>query len=120
MKKTIIYLFVILSVFFTSCNAQNCDTLPTNFKSYEVALKEINSTKFNLTEECDTTKSSWIKNAEFYSCDLVSGFLLIITSKKTYIHSNIPTELWNEFKKANSFGSFYTSRIKGKYQLNLN
>ncbi|MBC8213465.1 MAG: KTSC domain-containing protein [Candidatus Marinimicrobia bacterium] len=122
MNKKIKGLLIIgfLALFFTSCNAQVCDSLPNKFDSYQVALKLINSSKFNLSEECNTSKSSWIKNAEFYSCDLNVGFLLIKTSKKTYIHSNVPLKIWSEFKKADSYGSFYASKIKGKYQLKLN
>lgn len=122
MNKKIKLLFIIgfLTLSFTSCNAQTCENLPNKFDSYKVAAKLINSSKFNLSEECNTSKSSWIKNAEYYSCDLNVGFLLIKTSKKTYIHSNVPLKIWNEFKKTTSFGSFYTSKIKGKYQLKLN
>lgn len=42
---------------------------------------------------------------------------LIITIKgnREYVHENVPEGIWNEFKKAESKGKFYTMNIKGKY-----
>jgi hypothetical protein len=36
---------------------------------------------------------------------------------KSYIHKNVPIQVWNEFKKATSFGKFYNRNIKGVYQM---
>ena len=95
MKKIKLLLIVgILGLSFNSCNSQECESIPNKFDSYQIASKLINSSEFNLSEECNTSKSSWIKKAEFYSCDLNVGFLLIKTSKKTYIHSNVPLKIW--------------------------
>jgi hypothetical protein len=115
--KKLKYIFILfLSL---SCKSQNCETLNENFSSYEVALKSIKATNFNVSEKLNTSKSIWIKGAEYYSCDEKQGYLLILTAKKTYIHSNVPIETWYDFKKAESFGRFYNSRIKGRYQLIL-
>lgn len=114
MKYLLLCLFGFLVI---SCNSQNCSELKENFTSYEKAKKYINNTNFTFSDNCNTSKSSWIKGAEFYSCDNKSGYFLIETKKKTYIHKDLPKEIWNKFKKADSFGKFYNSRIKGKYQL---
>ena len=57
---------------------------------------------------------------EYYSCDSKTGYLLITTAKKTYAYDNVPIEIWNKFKNADSFGKFYLSNIKGRYRLYLN
>jgi len=117
-----IFKIIILVSFISSfvcCKGQNCEILDDNFESYKVAIQTLKSTKFNFSEKLNTSKSSWIYDAEYYSCDGENGFLLITTKTKTYIHRNVPIKIWNEFKKAESFGSFYSGNIKSRYQLIL-
>lgn len=104
---------------FTSCNGQDCNTIQNDFDSYKSALKTIKSSNFQISENCDTSKSSWIYNAEYFSCNKKTGFLLIKTKSKTYIHKEVPIEKWNEFKKGESFGKYYNKNIKNRFQLIL-
>jgi len=114
-KLFVVSLISILSI---SCNSQNCLELKNDFVSYEDAKELINTTDFTFSDKCNTSKkSSWILNAEYYSCDERMGYFLIKTKNKIYIHKGLPKKLWNEFKSAESFGKFYNSKIKGKYQL---
>ncbi|NLP59411.1 KTSC domain-containing protein [Lutibacter sp. B1] len=112
-----IQLLFLIGFFITSCNSQDCSNFKNSFSSYEQAKKIIETTDFELYDKCNTSKSSWILKAEYYSCDKKNGYLIIRTRKKTYIHKRLPKKLWNEFKNADSFGKFYNARIKGKYQL---
>ncbi len=113
-KQLLIVSITLLSL---SCNSQECSELNKDFTSYEQAKKSINSTNFTFSDKCNTSKSSWILGAEYYSCDNQNGYFFIRTKKKTYIHKDLPKEIWNEFKNADSFGKFYNSKIKGNYQL---
>ena len=112
--KYSLFIFVFISI---SCDSQNCTELKDDFLSYQEAKELIKVTEFTFSDKCDTNKSSWILNAKYYSCNQRTGYFLVKTKKKTYIHKNIPKELWNEFKDAESFGKFYNSKIKGKYRL---
>lgn len=100
-----------------SCEAQKCEPLEENFKSYPSALKAIRAHVFTIKERCDTSKSSWILGAEYYSCNNKKGYLLITTKGKTYIHKDVPAPIWTAFKKADSFGEYYNAHIRNKYQL---
>lgn len=102
-----------------SCYLQNCTESKIDFTSYEQAKKTIETTKFTFSDNCNTSKSSWILGAKYYSCDNTNGYFLIETNKKNYIHNNLPKEIWLEFKNSDSFGKFYNSHIKGRYQLLL-
>lgn len=100
-----------------SCSAQNCTELPTKFSSYEEAVSKISKASFRVSESVNTSKSSWIRSAKYRSCDGQTGFLIIGTDSKEYIHKDVPLSIWNNFRKASSFGSFYNENIKNRYKL---
>ena len=117
MKLTKLLVFSFITLLSIPCNSQNCSDLKEDFTSYEQAEKSIENTNFTFSDTCNTSKSSWILGAEYYSCDNKNGYFLIKTKKRTYIHKDLPKGIWNEFRNADSFGKFYNSKIKGKYQL---
>lgn len=116
MKK--IYLIFSLLIGLHSYS-QNCNQLSKQFNSFGQATKLILNTTFAFTDNADVSDSSWITSAKYYSCDNKTGFLVLKTSKKTYIHQNVPKTVWQNFIKAESKGSFYSKNIKERYQLNL-
>lgn len=82
-------------------------------------MELIKSSHFKFSDKCNTSSSSWILNAEYFSCDKETGFLLLTTKTTTYIHQDVPIEIWKEFKRAESFGTYYNQHIKGRFQLEL-
>lgn len=102
------------------CSAQDCKILPSSFPSYEVALKKVKAATFKVKETVDTSQSSWIIGAAFYSCDSRVGFLIIKTDDREYIHQGVPIEIWMAFKAASSMGSYYQANIRNRYKLKLN
>jgi hypothetical protein len=102
-----------------SCKAQGCNTIPTHFNSYNDAIAFVKKADFKIKDDVNTSKSSWIRSAAYYSCDGVTGYFIYSTDEREYIHAEVPIELWNEFKEATSFGSFYDRNIKGKYRFTL-
>jgi len=117
----IFFAFTLLqSLFFISCSQKtSCDQLSNQFETYDKAVEKIKSTDFKIEESVNTSKSSWIKNASYYSCDGQIGYFILETSKKEYLYVDLPYQVWTEFKSAESFGSFYNENIRDKYNLNL-
>ncbi|MCG2760595.1 MAG: KTSC domain-containing protein [Candidatus Delongbacteria bacterium] len=115
------YILFIL-VFSFSCskdkqNISNCSQITTPYKSYEEANNTVESVDFKYKDEVNTAKSSWIRGAQYYSCDGSTGYLVYQTDKKEYIHQQVPIEVWKEFKNAESFGRFYIKNLKHKYRV---
>jgi len=109
MKKLLFLLLVI----FISCTGQDCKDLPTDFESYKQITELVKKSSFKIKEQTDTSMSSWIASAHYYSCDGKSGYLIIKTKKgKEYIHFNISYQMWKGFKNAESKGSYYNKVIK--------
>lgn len=98
----------------------NCDDLETNFSTYDEAKVAIENTKFRIEETIDTSESSWIRGASYYSCDGNTGFFVLITDSQDYLYMDMPINVWNGFKNAESFGSYYNQNIKNKYAFQLN
>lgn len=111
------YLHLFSLLFFISCGNKNCNDLNSNFKSFDDAIEVVRETNFSIEEKVNTD-SSWIDSIEYYSCDEQLGFLIINTNKgRSYIHKNVPIQVWNEFKNASSYGKYYNNFIKGRYTM---
>jgi len=115
--KKIISLFIIYLIFL-SCKESN-HLYAQNFHSYQEAVVTIENASFLLHDQVDTSRSSWIKSANYYSNNLKNGYLIIETKKKKYIFARVPISVWKEFKQADSFGSYYNKYIRGHYKLQL-
>ena len=116
MFKNIIFFMLLILV---SCKEDNCFEINSNFKSYQIAIETVQNSSFAIEEKVNTD-SSWIDSIEYYSCDELTGYLIINTKKdKSYIHKNVPIQVWNEFKNAESYGRFYNQTIKGNYYLEI-
>lgn len=117
---TMKYFFLLFWVLlFYSCTGQPCEKLQENFTSYSEAESKIAKAHFNFTDKVNTSKSSWVTNARFYSCNNQDGYFILETSKKSYIFQGLPITIWNDFKNAESFGSYYNKYIRGRYRLIL-
>lgn len=64
-----------------------------------------------------TTGSSFMRYIEYYpDCD----HMLINMSGRDYSYANVSSSLWNSFKNANSYDSFYSENIKGNHSYWVN
>jgi hypothetical protein len=111
--------FLLFCISLTAFGQTDCNKLQANFSSYREAVSKIRSAKFNLTDNVNTARSSWVRGASFYSCDKKFGYFIIETDERNYIYKNLPISLWIGFKNANSFGSYYNRNIKNRYKLYL-
>jgi hypothetical protein len=118
--KHIVFLSIILLLGAEQItHGQDCNKLPASFANYAQASQLIKASTFKMHESVNTSKSSWVRGASYYSCDSQKGFLIIKTDNGEYVHQNVPVEVWNAFKKASSFGSYYDHFIKGNYRLTM-
>ena len=101
-----------------SCNSKNCAEIPSKFTTYEQAISEVENSSFKFQEE-SAINSSWIEEANYYSCDMKTGFLIIETSNQDYIHEDVPIKIWREFNNSTSLGKYYNRNIKDRFQLYL-
>lgn len=112
--------FIFTLIFSLRLYTIDCGSLPDSFISYSVAEAEIKAANWKIKDYVDCSKSSWIREASYYSCDGNIGYFLIKTNAgRSYLHKDVPKILWNQFKGTSSFGTFYNVYYKGKYQMHL-
>lgn len=114
------YLSALLFTVLMSCGAGGDCTLLVDFSSHEEAIKQVRKSSFVHSESIETPKSSWIKTAFYYSCDNKKGFL-IIRNKEDFelIFQDVPKDVWEGFKVANSHGTFANDFIIGSYPVQV-
>lgn len=118
MKKTIS--FSILLLISIVLHAQSRKNLPTHYNSYNEAIHKIENATFKISDQINCYNSSWISSASFYSCNGKTGFFILYANNgRSYIHKGMPISMWKQFKTANSFGSYYSINIKGRYLFKL-
>ena len=91
----------------------------TTFSSFQDALDQVRSASYSISEEQNTDESSWVRGAAIYSCDGRTGFFILSTDDRDYIHIDVPVAVWQGFKEALSFGTYYNTNIKKRYGLGL-
>lgn len=104
----------------TTYEVYDCEKLPSSFSSFEEALGKIFNANFRYSDKISITSSSWIRGANYYSCDGNNGFFIIKTDKQYYIHQAVPISIWKGFKNSSSYGSYYSQYIKKNYQMITN
>jgi hypothetical protein len=93
--------------------------LQSSFSSYREAEIAIHTTNFTFSQDLNTTKSSWVRGAKYFSCDKKTGYFILKTDRGNYIHMDMPISIWYDFKNSNSFGNFYNTNIRNQYHLEL-
>jgi len=112
-KFNYIIKIIFILIFFLGLNNK------TEFSSYEEAQTWV-ITNPNFTKDTvDTTKSSWIREAEYYTDGSYSGYLILNMRGKEYIWEGVPLNVWEGIKQADSFGKYYHKHIKGRFILEL-
>ena len=116
-KKIFLIFFLLLPI--SGFTQNNCKDLPKTFNNYNEALTKVRNAKFSFIDNVNTSRSSFINSAYYYSCDGITGFMIIGLNNHQYIHKDLPMKIWLSFKSASSFGAFYTQNIRNKYRLTL-
>ena len=102
--------------YFSACNTTNCSKLDFCNLSADEMVFEIEEIDFEYHDTADTSESSWIREAKYYSCDGELGYFMLETDDKVYLHKDVPLRLWLGFKRSNSYGRFYNDQLKRKYE----
>lgn len=108
--------FIVLLFTVVSCGS-NCKNLPDSYENLEEARSIILNTNFAYKDYYDVSESSFITSANYYSCDGMTGYLILGIKGRMYIFQNLPIRKWQVFKNSKSKGNYFNNAIKGRYSL---
>lgn len=94
----------------------DCDDIPQMFTNFEEALEFVRGLDWTYSDDA-TFEGSWINSAEYYSCDRKTGFFIMCTDGKCYIHDYVEMEVWEGIKGTLKPGSYYHKYMRDKYQM---
>jgi hypothetical protein len=117
MKKPLLVILLICAGIILNAQIDNCAHTNTSWKSDKEAINYLESESFATTESVLVEGESWMESANFYSCNADFGFLIVKSMKKSFVHQNVPTKVWEALKSANSKGGYYNFYIKNKFKL---
>jgi len=113
-----------------SCNSPNENHVPPRaesqaaqtsadrgFGSYQEAINWVQRNPAFRHDWVDTAGSSFIRGAHFYTDGAGYSYLFLNLNGRSYIHDGVPNYIWQEFRIAESFGSYYNLKIKGRYPM---
>ena len=94
-----------------------CDSLVILDNDFEGDLERITNTTWRYTQSMHLNRPYGFRSADFYSCDIKTGFLVLLIDKTKYIYQKVPVSLWEEFTKTNDPDTFIKDRIENKFTL---
>ena len=95
--------------------ATDCHEGQKQFKTMEDAEAAIRKVKFNIEQEMNTTRPSGYMKAHFRSCDMKTGYLLILIDSKWVVFRDFPLDKWNEYVQSRDLEGYYLDNVKEKY-----
>ena len=95
----------------------DCDEVPELFPDFDSATNLIRNLSWKYSDDVVFNNSSWIKSAEFYSCDKETGYFIMCTENKCYIHDYVELNVWEDFKNSSDPGYYYNHFMRGNYQM---
>lgn len=121
-KVRIKYLIIILCFclfVLSGCTSSNRDIATdqtTSYKATQYVEVKYRNTPVDLSssafEFLNTDISSFINGAWY---DQTNQYMVIRLSGTYYHYCSLPNSIWNRFKVADSYGTFYNQHIKGNY-----
>lgn len=117
MKTTILLIALLCTGMYLNANINNCLHTTSSWNSEKEAISAIEASSFRVTETIPGEIASWMVDATYYSCNLDFGFMIVNSSKKTFVHQGVPAQVWEAFKSARSKGGYYNFYIKNKFRI---
>jgi hypothetical protein len=105
--KYIGFVTLLATVIFTSgCGSKGSNLVQIEYRSDKVDVSN------SIFEYQNTSKSSFVDGAWY---DSSNSYMIIKLNSKYYHYCGLPSNAWNAFTSASSYGTYYNSNIKGSY-----
>jgi hypothetical protein len=93
-----------------------CDSLGIMENDFNNYLEKIQAATWRYTQSMHMNRPYGFRKADFYSCDVITGFLVIEIDDDKYIYTAVPVSLWEEFTKTSDPDAFIKTNIEDKFE----
>jgi hypothetical protein len=93
----------------------SCDSIKFNQQSLSMAVEVISQTIFRFQQNISINREKGFKEASFYSCDNLHGYMLIKYHNLHILYSEMPLSLWESMINSGNPGEYYEKNIKDQY-----
>ena len=92
-----------------------CDSLQIKGKTLEESLKLITTATFRSDQQFKLSRPTGLHQADYYSCDGKTGFLVVTIDDRSEICDAVPKSIWDAFWTTSDLESFYQEEVREKY-----
>ena len=92
-----------------------CDSLVLNQDDFSSKLEKIENARWRYSQSMHLNRPHGLRRADFYSCDVKTGYLVLLIDDQTSIYQNVPVDLWKEFTESPDPDRFIADKIKGTF-----
>lgn len=89
---------------------ESCEEI-RSFYSRESVHVLFNQVSFKIKDSLTKTNSDYLLKASYFSCDSITGFIIVNTISDEKVYSRMTTLDWDLLKNANNKGVFFHNRI---------
>lgn len=94
----------------------NCDSLQLTELPLEEVISAIENTSFRFDQGFKISRVAGIRAAHYYSCNGISGYLILTIGQEKKVFSEVTKKLWNEFIASSDLDNFYEENIKSEFR----
>jgi len=92
-----------------------CDSLNISGMNVLESILTIEKATFRFKQQFKISRVEGIRSARFYSCNIATGYLILIISKNEYIYFEVPKAKWDELISSSDINKYFIEEIKEMY-----
>ena len=93
-----------------------CDSLGKLPDDFSSAILKVENAGWRFQQNMKLNRPFGFRNAQYYSCNIQSGYLVILINKTRCIYKEVPLDLWNRLTESLDPDRFISANISNKFE----
>lgn len=94
-----------------------CDSLQIDLNYPDSAIHSIEKAVFRFDQKFRLSRITGVQGGHFYSCDGISGYLIITIDRSKKLYKDVPRKIWEELIKTSDINLYYRKNIQNQYDI---
>ena len=92
-----------------------CDSLYLSDNDFTASLDRISHATWRYQQSIHLNRPYGFRRADYYSCDVKTGYLIVEIDTTKYIYMKVPVDLWEELTKSTDPDGFISTKIRDHF-----